>query len=82
MDVQCGYEYNCKKKDCLNCPRKQTYKKLTLTQAEETVIEDFAVCNLLGMLKEQPDRMELEQSVMRKLMKKIFSKQDKNGKVK
>jgi len=77
MNVQCGYEDRCKKKDCLNCPRKQKYM-LTLTLAEEIVIEDFAVCDLKRTLDEQPKIVELEQNIMKKLMMKIFKKQNKS----
>ena len=77
--IQCGYEHKCKKKDCLNCPRKRRYN-IVLTLAEEIAIEDFAVVDL-GLWLQEPDKekeMDLTQNVMRKLMKKIFKQQRQN----
>jgi hypothetical protein len=69
--IQCGEEDNCKKKDCLKCPRKTKYN-LTLTHAEASVIEDFAVCDLETLIKEKPKEIELMQKIMSKLMRKVF----------
>ena len=90
--IQCGYEDICVNKDCLNCHRKNRYN-INLTLAEERCIEDFAMCDLDSMINggiisgnlsypDKKDELELMQDVMRKLMHKMFSKQDKNGKVK
>jgi len=83
--IQCGWETECKKKDCLNCPRKHKYI-LNLTLAEEIAIEDFAVCDLNAMINGgeyskgykfpgKPEEVELMQDVIRKTMKKIFRQQ-------
>ena len=90
--IQCGYEDTCVKKDCLNCHRKNRYD-INLTLAEEIAIEDFAMCDIDSMINggkispglfypAKKDELELMQDVMRKLMHKIFSKQDKSGKTK
>jgi len=86
--IQCGYEGDCKHKDCLKCPRKRKHN-LNLTLAEEIAIEDFAVCDLEAMMNggqiskhlEFPDKrkqLDLMQNIMYKVMRKIF-KRDKNG---
>lgn len=83
--LNCGYEDSCKKKECLECPRKKKYN-LTLNLAEEIAIEDFAVCDLDAMINggilskgiKFPDKkkeVDLMQDVMRKLMHKIFKQQ-------
>ena len=88
--IQCGYEDDCKSKDCLNCHRKNRYD-INLTLAEEICIEDFAMCDLDSMINGgeissglcYPDKkaeLDLMQNIMRKLMHKMFSKQDKDGK--
>ena len=77
--LQCGYEDDCKKKDCLNCPRKNRHN-IILTQAEETVIEDFAMCDIKWMLDEKPEEFELMQNIMRKVMRKMFRSEKKNEK--
>jgi len=71
----CGYEDDCVKKDCLHCNRKVEYNNLSLTQAEETCIEDIAVCDIKSFIETKPEEFELLQNVMKKLMYKIFSKQ-------
>jgi hypothetical protein len=52
--LQCGYEDRCKKKNCLKCPRKG-WHKINFTLAEEIAVEDFAVCDLYGMIDEIRD---------------------------
>ena len=90
--IQCGFEDRCRNKDCLKCPRKNKYN-INLTLAEEICIEDFAVCDLDQMLNgkkiskhltvpDKKEELELMQNIMRKLMHKMFSKQDKNGNTK
>ena len=74
--LQCGYEFECEKKDCLNCPKKKTYK-ISLTHAEETAIEDFGICNLKSMLKTHTKETELAQEVLWKLIHKIWGKEQK-----
>lgn len=69
--LQCGYEDKCKNKDCLKCPRRKRYN-LSLTLAEEIVIEDFAMCDLDSIKKTKPEEMELMQEICKKLMYKIF----------
>ena len=71
--LQCGYEDNCKKKDCLDCKNKEIIK-ITLTTAEQIVIEDFAICDLSSILKYHAKETVLRQKVMFKLMKKMFKK--------
>ena len=70
--LQCGYEDMCRGKNCLECPRKNKHKPFNLTQAEETAIEDFAVCDLQAMIDEKPEEMDLLQNIMIKVMKKMF----------
>jgi len=69
--LQCGYEDECKNKDCINC-RKRIIKNVPLTYSEQVVIEDFAMCDLQAMINEKPKRLELMQDIMQKLMKKVF----------
>ena len=73
--LQCGYEDECKTKDCLNkCPRKESMV-LCLTEADKCVIEDFAMSDIEWMIKEKPKELELKQDIMRKLMTKVFNKE-------
>ena len=72
--IQCGYEDKCKNKECLKCPRRKRYN-LSLTLAEEIVIEDFAVCDLGEMIKTKPKEVELMQKICFKIMKKIFKEE-------
>jgi len=72
----CGYEDECKKKDCLKCPRK-IRGMITLTQAEMTVIEDFAVCDLDKMKEHHAKERDLMQEVLYKVMKKVFKMERK-----
>jgi len=74
LNIQCGYEHNCKKKDCLNCPRRRRYN-LSLTLAEKSIIEDFAVCDLQILINEKEKKVELMQEIMMKLMRKVFREQ-------
>ena len=76
--LQCGYEDDCKKRDCLNCPRKRRYNNIILTQAEESAIEDFAVCDLKSLIAIHSKETELSQKIMYNIMKKIFKKQNRN----
>jgi len=69
--LQCGYEDECHKKDCLNCPKKNTYC-FELTQSEECVIEDFGIGDLNDLLEYDGYKLELMQKIMKKLMIKIF----------
>lgn len=71
IHLQCGYEDKCKNKDCLKCPRRKRHN-ISMTLAEEIVIEDFAVCDLKQMIKEKPKEVELMQDICRKIMKKIY----------
>ena len=66
--LQCGFEDDCKKKDCINCPMKEK-KELVLTHAEKICIEDFAVGDLDCI---DNKIRELMQDVMVKLMKKVY----------
>ena len=70
--LQCGYEFECKKKDCLNCPKKKKYN-LVLTHAEETALGDFGICDLKSMLKIHPKETELSQNILWNLIQKIWS---------
>jgi len=70
--LQCGYEHDCKTKDCLNCQRKEKMT-LTLTEAEKCCIEDFAICDLEQFQKEKPkELLELMQNIMMRLMQQVF----------
>lgn len=71
--LNCGYEDNCKKKDCLKCNSRKRYN-LSLTRAEVNVIEDFAVCDLRSLSEEDLDLM---QKIMMKIMRKVFREQKK-----
>jgi len=71
LHIQCGYEDKCKNKECLKCPRRGRYS-LSLTLAEQVIVEDFAVCDLKVMMEEKPEEFELMQNIMRKIMKKMF----------
>lgn len=73
MKLQCGYEDDCKVKDCFHCRRFLRLKIDKLTLAEATCIEDFGMCDLEQMQREKHHRKELDlmQDIMRKLMKKI-----------
>jgi len=77
--LQCGYEWDCKNKDCLKCNSRKRYN-LSLTRAEEIVIEDFAMCDLESLRKDKPKELELMQKIMYKIMKKIFKEERKNEK--
>jgi len=74
--LQCGYEDDCKNKDCLKCPRR-TKHNLSLTHAEVSIIEDFAMCDLEVMGKEKPKELELMQKICYKVMKKVFREEKK-----
>ena len=79
--LQCGYEDMCKKKKCMKCPRKNKHTFI-LTQAEETVIEDFAVCDLKSTLESKYFNIKMMQDLMKSVMHKMFKseKQRKNKK--
>ncbi len=72
--LQCGYEDDCKNKDCLKCPKRRRFN-LYLTMAEQCIIEDFAICDLKQMIKDNPEEVELMQNICCKIMKKIFNKE-------
>jgi len=74
--LQCGYEDECKNKDCLNnCSRRRRYN-LSLTLAEEIAIEDFAVGDLKSLIEEKDEKeVKLLQNIMQKIMKKVFRQQ-------
>jgi len=69
--IQCGYEDKCKNRDCLKCPRR-TRHNLSLTLAEECVIENFAMCDLEIMKEEKPKVFDLMQDICKKIMTKVF----------
>ena len=69
--LQCGYEDKCKNKKCLKCPRRGRYN-LSLTLAEQIVIENFAMTDLKMCLEEKPEEMVLEQDIMQNIMRKMF----------
>lgn len=76
--LQCGYEDKCKR-DCLNCSRKGISGKIVLTQAEMSVIEDFAVCDLDSLKVHHEKERDLMQKIMYRIMQKIFKIEKKNG---
>jgi hypothetical protein len=71
IHLQCGYEDKCKNKECLKCPRRIRVS-LSLTLAEQIVIENFGVTDLRVCLDEKPEEMDLEQDIMRQVMLKMF----------
>jgi len=76
--LQCGYEDNCKDKDCLNCKKLRKKYHLSLTLAEQIVIEDFAVIDIEATIADGKEKeIELMQDIMRKLMKKVFREERK-----
>jgi len=75
--LQCGYEDECKK-ECLNCKKNSLKLTLNLNQAEQCVIEDFAVCDLQSMIDTKPEVLELTQNIMKKIMYKMFREERKN----
>jgi len=76
--IQCGYEDSCKNKDCLRCNRR-TKHNLSLTHAEVSIIEDFAVCDLESMREEKPKVLDLMQKICTKVMIKVFREIDKTS---
>ena len=74
--IQCGYENNCKRKDCLKCTRR-IRMSISLTLAEQIVIEDFAVCDLKLIQSRTPKQIDLMQKIMFNVMKKVFKEQKK-----
>ncbi len=76
--IQCGYENKCKNKDCLKCNRR-TRHNISLTLAEETIIENFSVCDLDTMRKEKPKELELWQDICTKIMIKVFKDKTPKG---
>lgn len=72
--MQCGYETECRKKDCITCPRKRKYKFI-LSLAEEIAIEDFAMCDLKSWTEDNPEDVNLTQEVIKKLMHRMFNQQ-------
>ena len=71
LKIQCGWEDECEAESCLDCPRKMKFKNLDLTVAEAISVEDFAVVDLEQWKKDNPKQLELAQSVMKKLDKRI-----------
>jgi len=78
IHLQCGYEDECKHKDCLKCRKIFRNYNLKLSIAEQVVIEDFAVCDLNLLAKEKPEMLELMQDIARKIMKKMFKEEREN----
>ena len=70
--LQCGYEDECKNKDCLKCNKRKQKYNISLSLAEVIVIEEFATLDLEVMIKEKPKEVELMQEICHKIMKKIF----------
>ena len=76
-NLQCGYEHECKKKDCINCKKLRKKFYLSLSLAEQVAIEDCAVCDLKAMQEVKPKVMELMQKIMHKVMQKVFREEDR-----
>ena len=70
--LQCGYEDECKNKDCLKCNKRKQRYNLSLSLAEVIIIENFATLDLEIMIKEKPEIVDLMQKICHKIMKKIF----------
>jgi hypothetical protein len=75
--IQCGYELECKKKDCIKCAKNRIKVTLCLSQAEQIAIEDCAMIDLAVMQTEKPEVLDLVQRIMRKVMKKMFIEERK-----
>ncbi len=75
--LQCGWEDDCKAKNCHKCPRK--YKMvLEVTEAEVCCVEDCATCDLPQWEKDNKEAYDLMQEVMLDLMRKMFKEETKN----
>lgn len=74
VHLQCGYEDQCKKKNCLKCPMRLALTSTKLTLAEAIAIEDFAVVDLdaWAAYNYGKSQRNLTQDIMRKLMKRII----------
>jgi hypothetical protein len=76
--LQCGYEDECKHKDCLKCRRNFRKYILNLSQAEQIAIEDFAMVDIIQLIKEgREEDVELMQDIMRKVFHKMVKQEGK-----
>ena len=75
--LQCGYEDECKNKDCLKCKRQYKKYNINLSLAEVIAIEDFAIIDIRAMIRMHKNELELTQKVMQKIMKKVFREESK-----
>ena len=78
VELQCGYEDDCKSKDCLHCPRVYTMT-ITVTEAEMSCVEDIGTCDIPIYIKEKTKEFDLLQNVMKGLMKKLFKGEKKDN---
>ena len=69
--IQCGEEDRCRRKNCMKCPHKLALTSTKLTLAEASCIEDFGVVDLGSWIRERPEQLNLQQDIMRKMMKRI-----------
>ncbi|RPI86174.1 MAG: hypothetical protein EHM34_00320 [Nitrosopumilales archaeon] len=74
IHLQCGYEDQCKSKNCLRCPIKLALTNTKLTLAEAIAIEDFSVVDLDAWAAHSYGKSQrnLTQDIMRKMMKRII----------
>lgn len=71
--LQCGYEDQCRTKNCMRCRHKLALINTKLTLAEAIAIEDFAVVDLDAWAAHSHGKSQrnLTQDIMRKMMKRI-----------
>jgi len=73
MRLQCGYEDECKNKDCTKCRKNFEKITLTLNQAQQCAIEDLAIIDLVEMFKlGKGKEIDLMQDILRQVMFKVF----------
>ena len=73
MKLQCGYEDECKNKDCTKCRKNFETKTITLSEAQRCAIEDLSIIDLQEMFKSgRGKELDLMQSILRKVMVKVF----------
>lgn len=76
MKIQCGYESDCKAKDCFHCRRFLKLKTNTISLAEATCIEDFGTVDLVKWDIDKPEQIDLAQDIIRK---KLYKRVDWDG---
>jgi len=72
MKIRCGYEDECKAKECFHCRRYLPLKTDKITLAEAVCIEDFGIVDLEIWMKTKPEEFRLAEKIMMKLSNKII----------